>query len=598
MRKILVLIGLLCQLTCTYAAAVKFVAKVSRSTVEVGERFQITFTLNKEGKKFIPPPFYKFRLISGPNHSSRMQYVNGKMSSSVSYSYILQAREIGEFTIGGASVLVDGKNYKTQPLKMKVVKASKTSARGVKNQGQQRKEAGKDLKDYVFVKAIVDKSSAYVGEKVTLTYKLYSRLTLTGLNLEKLPALNGFWSQDIRTIYDQIELERENVNGVTYSVAELQKTVLYPQRSGELTIDPMEIKVTVRTKSNRRLSVFDQIFGSYESKELVLGSKVKKVKIKALPIEGKPSDFSGAVGSFEMRWEISKDSLKANEAIDLKVTIDGKGNFPLVASPKLNFPSDFESYDPEVGNNYSTDYSGTAGNKTFKYLVIPRHSGEFVIEPYTFSYFDLAKKAYRNITTKPLHIRVGKGVEENNLVYRGSRKEEVEILNSDIRYIHLVPTIFVASDQLFYKSFLFYSLIVLALLLMMGAYFLMRAYASRNSDFGKMRKTNANKVAKKHLKKASSYLEKNEKERFYEEISIALHGYFADKFNISVAELSQEKITELLESVQGAIEIKEGVKKVLEDAEMARFAPNSALSAEDFYRQAVSIISKTESLEI
>lgn len=581
----------------SFGAKVQFTAKTSHQVVEVGQRFQITFTVNSRGGNFTPPDFNDFRLLGGPNQSQSMQYINGQVSHSTSLSYILAATEEGTFTIGAASITVDGESYETNPIEIKVVEASDNSANAQRNRQQQRKSSGDKLSDHVFIRAVVDKNEAYVGEKVSVTFKLYSKLGLSGLNLEKLPALNGFWSHQVKSVYDQIQLDREMIDGEIYNVAELQQTVLYPQRSGDLTIDPLEMKVSVNVRSRRSRSVFEQMFGSYERKELIVASSPINIKVKSLPLKGKPVDFSGAVGSFNMRLSSNKNQLKANEAIDIKISLEGKGNLPLLSAPDLNFPPDFEVYDPEMENKYSINYNGASGAKVFKYLVIPRHAGEYFIEPYKFTYFDLNSKTYKTISSDSIRLQVAKGEDSANAVYQANRKESVELLNKDIRYIHTQGIHLLSENEFFYQSVLFYSLIILAILLAVLFYFFVRKRKEKLKDQSGLRRSKANKLAKKRLKTAKKHLDQNEQKAFYEEISEALYGYYADKLNISIADLSQERIIERL-NVEGGEAIKSQLIKVLEDAEMARFAPSSSINDQALYDSAVEIISQTESLNL
>jgi len=597
MKKTLLVILCAIQTCFSFAAAVSFSAKISHNTVEVGQRIQVTFTVNSSGGSFTPPSFQKFRVLSGPNQSNSMQYVNGKTSRTTSISYVLQATQKGSFEFGPATIKVEGKTYKTKPLKIKVVDASSTSSNAQRNKQNQRKSDGQRLEDYVYIKTTVDKREAYIGEKVTASFKLYSKLSLTGINIEALPALNGFWSQDIRS-YDQIQLSREQINGEIYNVAELQQVLLYPQRSGELVIDPLEMNVTVQVKSRRTRSVFEQMFGSYETKELIAKSNLIKIKVKPLPKKNKPEDFSGAIGSFNMKMTSNKDSVVANEAIDVKIEISGKGNLPLIGAPDLNFPSDFEVYDPESKDNFQISLAGAQGKKNFNYLVIPRHSGKFKLDPFHFSYFDLKSKTYKTITAKPIEINVSKGEEGENVAYSSSRKEEVELLNTDIRYIHINNLMLASTNDFFYGSPLFYSLIGLAFLIMIAAYFISKKLKIKNSDTVGLRKSKANKLAKKRLAKAKNYLDKDESALFHEEISAALYGYFADKFNISIADLSQEKISELLKKIPNTTEVQLKIKSVLEEAEMARFAPTSSIDNVSLYNKSVEIISIMEDVNV
>lgn len=593
MGRILLFFFLLSNSLLSLGAAVNFTVKSSHEIVEEGQRIQITFTVNASAGNFTPPSFPGFRLVQGPNQSNSMQIVNGRRSRSTSISYILQATELGDHKIGAASIKVDDKVYKTKPFTVKVIDANSNSANAQRNRQNQRRTDGQNEKSNLFIRATIDKKKGYVGEKVTVTYRLYSKLTLNLIDFENQPSFSGFWTHDLPVKIEQKYLKQERINGQVYYAIDIKKTVLYPQRNGQLTIDPLELRVTVQVRSKRSRSVFDQMFGSYEKKVIIAKSNPLKVEIEALPRANKPADFSGAVGSFNMKMSSNKDSVMANEAIDVKIEISGNGNLPLVGAPKLNFPPDFEVYDPETNDKFKIGYEGAKGKKTFNYLVIPRHSGNFKLEPFSFSYFDLKSKSYKSIDGEPIEISVSKGSEEENVVYSSSRKEEVELLNTDIRYIHLKPAALILSNELFYNSFLFYFLIVLAFLLLVVVYFISKKLKAINADTIGQRKSKANKLAKKRLSKAKVHLDSNELAKFYEEISTALFGYFADKFIISTAELSQDKIVELLnKKTDEKIGIE--VREILEAAEMARFAAVSAVDANSLYERSVEIISKIE----
>jgi hypothetical protein len=579
------------------AASVTFTAKSSHDVVEVGQRFQVTFTINGGGGNFTPPDFGSFRLLSGPNQSSSMQYINGQMSRSFSISYVLMATKEGEFTIGEARMQVEDKNLTTDPFQIKVVAASQNSRNAHKQRQNQRKNEGEQLSDYVYLRATVDKRKAYVGEKISVNYKLYSRLTLNGIDLEKLPALTGFWSQDLSSIYDEVKVSTEYIDGEVYQVANLQQSVLYPQRSGKLTIDPLEMLVTVQVRSRQTRSIFESMFGSYERKEVI--AKSQPITIEVEPLPGLATgEFSGAVGNFDLDVSVNKEKVNANEAINLKIKISGNGNLPLIGAPELNFPPDFEVYDPETENNFQTTAHGSSGSKTFNYLIIPRHSGEFTLDPYSFTYFDLNSKQYKTLRSPPLTIQVEKGAREENVVYEGNtRKEEVAVLGSDIRFIHLNNLNLTPIDEHFYGSTAFYLLLLSSLLLTLGLYLYARHRKDRLSDREGLRRSKANKLAKKRLSKAKKHLDQKETRLFYEEISAALYGYYADKYNIPLAALSQDKIMELLREDDAHEEMIAELKDIFEDAEMARFAPSSKTNPTTLYQRAAAIISKTENLK-
>jgi len=587
---ILLLVSVLCS-----AAAADFTVKVSSSTVEIGQRFQITFTINAQGGNFQAPSFKNFKILSGPNQSQSMQVINGAVTKNTSISYVLMAEKAGTFTIGAAQINSNGKTRKTETVKIKVVGQNANSANAQRNKTQQRKTEAEQLKSYVFVRATVDKTEAYIGEKVTVTYKLYSRLNLNGLDLESPTSFTGFWTQDIQTLYGRdIRKVREQYKGQVYDVVELQQTLLYPQRSGDLIIDALSIlaKVQIQRQPKNRI---EQIWGAYDNKEVIAKSNPIKLKVKALPTIGKPASFSGAVGKFTMKMSVNKDSLAANESVNVKIEINGNGNLPLINAPDLNFPTDFEVYDPETKNNFKNSYNGSTGKKSFDYLVIPRHSGEFNMKPFEFTYFDVSSKNYKTLTAKPIRLIVRKGEEEENVVFSGRRKESIEVLGTDIRYLHLNNLTLLRVGDAFYGSKLFYLILSVIALLGVLIVFLAKRNKAILSDQAGRRKSKANKLAKKRLAKAKKHLDESEKVAFYEEISTALFGYFADKFNLEVAELSQEKIISLLASNGHASEVQLSVKSILEETEMARFAPDSSINPAILFEKAVELIQNVES---
>ena len=596
MKKLFITYILLLVSVLTFGAEAQFTVKVSSSIVEVGERFQITFTVNARGGSFSSPPFDNFRMLSGPNQSQSMHVINGKTSQSTSISYVLVAEKKGVYTIGKATITSNEKALYTEPIKITVVDKNPNGSSAQRNESQQRKTEAEQLKEYVFVRATVDKTKAYVGEKVAVTYKLYSRLNLSGLDLESPSRFNGFWTQDLLTLYGRnIQKTRENYKGQVYDVVDLQQTLLYPQRSGEMTIDPLSIIAKVQIP--RRAKTYMEQFwgGGYDIKEVTVASKPIKLNVLPLPSAGKPDNFLGAVGKFSMKMSSNKDSLVANESVNVKIEIKGNGNLPLINAPSLNFSTNFEVYDPETKNNFKTSYTGSTGSKTFDYLVIPRHSGEFELKPYTFSYFDVNTKKYSTISADPIRMIVEKGDDEEVVTYSGRRKEDIELISTDIRYIHVNEVTLKKADDHFFGSRLFY--LILAAIILFAV--LIVLIAKRNkailSDQSGLRKSKASKIAKKRLAKAKKHLDAKENSEFYEEISTALFGYFADKFNLEVAEISQEKIIDLLSESGSEEAVKNEVKLILDETEMARFAPSSGINPSILYEKASSLIQKLES---
>ncbi|MFT6165877.1 MAG: putative membrane protein [Vicingaceae bacterium] len=588
---ILLLVSVVCS-----AAANEFTVKVSSSAVEVGQRFQVTFTINAQGGNFSAPTFDGLRVLGGPNQSQSMQVINGKVTQSNSISYVLVAPKKGTYTIGAASIEADGKTKKTEPVIIQVVDNDPNGAAAQRDKNEKRKTEAEQLQEYVFVKATVDKRQAYVGEKVTVTYKLYSRLNLSGLDLEAPTRFTGFWTQDLQTLYGRnIQKSRENYQGQVYDIVELQQTLLYPQRSGDLTIDALGILAKVQIPRRAKTAMEQFWGGGYDLKEVIAKSKPITLEVKPLPSKGKPANFSGAVGKFKMKMSANKDSLVANESVNVTIDINGTGNLPLIGAPDLKFPADFEVYDPDIKNNFKTSYNGSTGGKSFNYLVIPRHSGEFTLKPYKFSYFDVSTQKYNTITADQINIYVEKSDEEESVVFSGRRKEDVQLIGTDIRFIHINNLNLLKADDYFYGSKLFY--LILVAIILFGV--LLTLLAKRNKailgDKQGLRKSKASKIAKKRLAQAKKHLDAKENAKFYEEISTALFGYFADKFNLDVADLSQEKIMATLKQNGHSDEIGSNVKSILEETEMARFAPESSINPTILYQKSAALIQNLES---
>ncbi|MBL4594544.1 MAG: BatD family protein, partial [Flavobacteriales bacterium] len=299
-------------------------------------------------------------------------------------------------------------------------------------------------------------------------------------------------------------------------------------------------------------------------------------------------------GKLGMKVDVSSNEIKANEAVNIKIKISGKGNLSLIDSPELRFPSDFETYDPKINDNIITDASGVSGSKEFDYLVIPRHAGQFKLDPIVFTYFDPSTKKYKTITSEPIEINVlkGDGSTSDNVVY-SSNKEEIQVLGNDIRYIHTNNIKFSHSNEDFYASWKFYLLLLLAPLLFILTFTFRNKIRVANSDVAGMKKKKASKVAAKLLSSAKESLAANNKNAFYEDISKALFGYIGDKLNIAAAELNQSNIKEKLISINVNEQTSKELIDTIELCDMARFAPVS-ISEQEVYNKAEAIINKIE----
>ncbi len=590
------------------AEDISFTAKVNRNKISTGETVQITYTINSNANNFKAPSFNGFKIIGGPNQSSSFQWVNGKSSQSLSISYILLAEKEGTYTFKGATIEVGGKIFTSNDISIEVVKGTPPSQQQQQqpkqnpifdpfdpfgNYPQHQQLQTNDLKDDIFIKVNVDKKSAYIGEQITATYKIYTRVDIVSNSVKKLPALNGFWSQDIDN-KGQAQLIRENVDGVQYYVAELKKTILFPQRAGTLEIDPLEMDMVLRLRNNNRSrSIFDQFFGGYHDVAYTVKSKPVKIEVKALPEKNKPESFTGAVGKFQLESKINKTKIKANEAITLSYVISGKGNIKLVEAPKPEFPSDIESYDPKIKDNINISASGVSGSRTFEYLLIPRHQGIYTIEGLNFSYFDPTTGKYENIRTEDHVIEVEKGDNEDMIVSSSIAKQDIQVLGSDINFIK-TETKLEQKKNYFIGSVLFYILWILPLVIFITAWIIRNRYIESLKDTAKLNFKQANKIAAKHLAQAKKQMDANATSTFYEEVFKALYDYISYKLNIEKSQLNKESIRERLMQKQVSADSIQKLIDTVDQCEFARFAPSAAMPMQKLYSQAEDCINKLE----
>ncbi len=599
----------------TLAQSVSFRGS-AKNVVRTGERFQLTYTVDAEGKNFRGPAFKGFQVLSGPStsQSSSIQIINGSVSRTVEYTftYILQAGgEEGIFEIPPAEINVDGKTVESNPVKIQVVKGS-TQQGNTQQSGQQGSRGGgntgsttNDLQDDVFIRAIVDKTSPMQGEQVVVTYKLYYRVNINAPDITKEPSFKGFWVDNLIKDRQNYVQYQENYNGQVYHVAEIKKLALFPQQSGKTTITPLQgvcqAQVRQQTQQRSRDPFFDNFFNDpffnrYKTVEVPLTSNSITLNVKPLPTANKPADFSGAVGNFNFSSSVDKTSLKANEALTMKFTISGTGNVELVDQVNVKFPPDFEVYDPKITKNISTSGNQVSGSKTFEYLIIPRTPGDFTIDPVKFVYFDLNKGNYQTITSPAYDISVAKGDgSASNITYGGVNQSDIRMIGSDIRYIKTGEPGLKIMGSFFFGSSTFYIFLIAPVILFILFIIIWKKELKKRSNMTLMRNRKATKVAKRRMKKAQQYMSENKQDAFYEEVSQALWGYLSDKFSIPLANLSMETVAETLR--------KRGVKEetinqfieTLNNCEFERFAPGDSHAAvENIYNEGIRIISIME----
>ncbi len=585
------------------AQDVTFQASVDKNPVGLNDQLTLTLSLGSSGtgggKNLQLPDLNKFRIMSGPNQSSTMQFINGAVSSSVTYSFVLEPKEVGKFTIGSASIEAGGKTYHTNPIAIEVVKASPKP----KQQAAAPDDVSGQIGDNLFLRAVVSKTHVIQGEQVNLTYKLYSRVSLLDVSTDKASNLIGFWGEEVERPKD-LPPAVEVVNGKQYRVYTIKLMALFPTQSGPLEISPMALKATVQVQTRRSLDPFDSFFSNPFGRSTVVDIKSEPVKIKVDPLpSGAPSDFKGAVGKFAMSTSVDKKSTRTNEPVTLKVTISGTGNVKLLESPAVELPADFEQYSPKVSDNISRPQGLISGSKVFEYLLIPRYPGLKVIKPVTFSYFDLGKKEYVRLRSPQIELNVEQGAASPAPLVAGGSRENVQLLSQDIRFIKVGQIAFSRPGEYLYSSVGFIVLMLLPLIALAGVFVYSRQRQAVLNDQVGYRNRKAMRVAQKGLKQAAYLLKESsgtpntkQRLRFYAEVSRALWKYLGDKLNIPQSEFLVEGAIAELSRHGVETDLQQSLRMVLESCDMARFAPTSMglATMEKTYEEARRIIVELE----
>ncbi len=592
----------------------------AKKQVVVGERFQVVFEANAEGRSFTAPSFEGFNVVGGPftSTSSSIQMTSAGVTRTVrnSYTYALQAYQEGTFRIGAASLTVNGEKITSEPFEIKVLPDDGSNSGGGSGgysgggstQGQTQQSSsdpevsGKDL----FLKVVPSKKSVYVGEQVVLTYKLYTKVPVSSLSVEKMPSYAGFWTKDISDNNGgALRQSSEYVNGVEYTVAEIQKMVIVPQRSGSLTLDPMTIECVaqIRTESNRRSNdPFDVFFNdpffnrNIKNVNKQLSSSSLTINVQNLPTADKPDSFAGAVGNYSFKSEIDKTELSTNDAFTLTYTVSGQGNVELLQMPAPVLPPDFEVYDPKITTSVDHNAQGLTGTKKAEYLVIPRRAGSFNIPAAEFSYFNPANGGYQTLRSDAytLSVQKGKDSDQGGGIY-ASNQEDIKYLGSDIRHIKRDNARLRPVHTTFFGSAAYYVALLALLLLFVILLLALKKREQLTQDTAANRNRKADKVARGRLKNALQYLKAKDQENFYVEMSQALWGYIADKTGIERSKLSMDTVSETMRAKNVPDDLTQQFVDTLNSCEFARFAPGSAEEKmDDLYQKGIDVISRAE----
>lgn len=578
--------------------------------VAEGETFRAEFALNAkpDDNSFVPPSFEGFDVLAGPatSQGQSISIVNGSMTKSINYSitYVLVAQRTGELRIGAAEIGVDGATYHTQETPIEV-RAAGDAAGGRAGAGREEREsesleqrAGNQIgKDDVMLRLVLSRRSVYKGEPIRAALKLYSRVNVAGSEGAKMPAFNGFWSQ-------QLDVEqgpfRETVGGKVYEAYNIAEYLLYPQQSGRLTIEPAELTVFVQVvvQSSRH---YDPFFGGgheiYNVRRALRTPEVT-VDVREFPA-GAPASFTGAVGKYTMEASLSSKSVSANSAANINVRIAGTGNLNFMQAPALNLPSSFELYDTKTTEQIRNSGSGSMGYRSFEYPFIPRAEGDYVIAPIEFTYFNPETAKYVTLRSEEFAISVTPdakgGGAPSAVVSAGVRKEDVRLLGNDIRFIKLGRPALQRNAAPLVLSPLYWAVLAAMVLLATVVFFAVRKRMrdSRNTVLVHARR--ANKVAVQRFRKAATYMKEQNRHAFYEEMLRALWGYISDRFNIPVADLTKESIREEL-SRRGAVEQAREITEIISMCEEAQYSPLATTSMDEVYGKGIEVVSKIESV--
>lgn len=596
---------LLISVSKIYADDISFVIHAPASTVK-GAQIQLQYILRGGNSSDIqiPNEIKGFDILFGPSISQvySSSNINGKVSSesNITFTYVLMANAEGTFTLPAATIKVNGSNYKSGTTQIKVLPPDKNAQPQQPGQNPQMitqsSTGGNVDPNDAFVRAIFSKTKVKEQEAVVVTFRFYTVLNIRDVGKIQFPEFEGFMTEDFELPTNR-QLSVERYNGRNYMSIDVKKTLLFPQRSGKITIPSGTMDIVFEVSSGRKVRTpFGQSMDVMTEARKTLRTTPVTVDISPLPLEGKPANFSGAVGIFNFTPSISAQKMKANDAVTIKLDISGAGNLKLIKNPEIKFPKDIETYDPQVKNDFKLTENGLSGTKTIEYMFIPRYPGKFTIPPIEFSYFDTRTNTYKTVSSPSYELDVDKDPNAGkNVSTSYSNQRELEI-DQDIRYIKTGDYSFRNPNEFFVGSLSYVLCYLIPLVLFIAFFIIYRKQIKANSDIALMRTKKANKVATKRLKLAKQYLLTHKKDNFYEEILRAVWGYLSDKLTIPVADLNRENIEAELRKYGAGDDIVGTFINVLDTGEFARYAPSESGDAMDnLYNDTVDAIGKMES---
>jgi len=565
-------------------AQVSFEAKVSKKRLGLNERLRVDFEMNENGDNFIPPLFTGFQVVSGRQQAVSRSWVNGVRSFSKTYTYFLTPKLKGKITLDQAQITINGEVYKTTPITIEVTEAVE-------------KPNDPNNIDYITDENIklvaeISNSNPYLNEGISVVYKLYFRNPISISDVQELesPSYGDFWSHLIKI--GQVRVNTKGVyNGEPYNEVVWRKVVLYPQKTGKLNIEPLTLNLSLSVPSNRR-DLFGRRILTQGQKTITAGRRV--IDVKSLPEKNKPPGFTGAVGQFDFDVILDKDALKASESFQATLKVKGNGNLKLFNLPKINVPNTLEVYEPEHTENVKINLSGMDGTIEDAYTIVPQYQGKYPIPPVQFSYFDPKTKNYKSVRSQDLLVDVFEGPVAGNSrdESKSLTKQLVDTADTTFSFIILNTKLSPINTTAFWKSTLFWSLLGLPIMLMFLAFLLKRFILERKEDSVSSKQREAQRLAKKYLSSAKKAFE--DQVVFYEALERALHNYLKAKLQIETTELTKDKIERLLLNKKVNKQTALDFVAVIENCELARYAPGSSVSIKVDYEKASSVIASID----
>ena len=559
---------------------VKFEAEVSKTKLGVNENLRVDFKMNKDGDNFNPPSFNGFRVVGGPNQSVSNSWINGVRTFSKTYSYFLTPEKKGNYTIGQASIEIDGDIYKTLPVKVQVTEAVESSL----SPGSPSSVVDDDIE----LSIEISKSNPYLNEPISVEFKLLFNPKINVTNLGEIdnPEFKNFWSQNIKI--PRLEIKSTSYKGQRYNYVTWKKALLFPQKAGDLELLPLTLDVTIDVPTNRR-----DFFGNtiYTQTSKKVASRKRIIKVKNFPEKGKPESFNGAVGNFDISLNSSKSQLKATESFQLEFKVNGNGNLKLFSLPEIIVPSSLEKYAPEFKEKINTSLSGMNGEISNVYTIVPQYQGKYPIPPVEFSFFNPKTEQYVTLYSNETIVDVFDGptrLSESNV--QASNPVSNSITSSDQFNFIKLSSDFIQIDRkniIDSKKILFTLFLIPIIILVLAIiYFNLR---NKKVSENILKSRDADLLARQYLNNAK--IDMNNKDSFYASLENALFNFIKSKYLIEREDFSKDRLKNILEKDRISDNIIEDLIDIINSCELARYTPTTPEGMDQDYEKAVKVIS-------